>query len=133
VRSGSQLPGIARHRIKLGADLQINPRWSIGATLLCSGSQYYFGDEANRAAPLPGYTTLGLHSSLSLPHAIEAFAVINNLLDRRYATYGIFSDPTGVGAPGIPASAQTNDPGIDNRFYTPAAPLSARAGLRIRW
>ncbi len=133
VRSGSQLPGIAHHRIKLGADLQITPRWSIGTTLLCSSSQYYFGDEANRAAPLPGYAVVGLHSSLSLPHAIEAFAVINNLLDRRYATYGIFSDPTGVGAPGIPASAQTNDPGIDNRFYTPAAPLSARAGLRIRW
>jgi iron complex outermembrane receptor protein len=133
VRSGAQLPGIARHRVKLGADLQLTPQWSIGATLLCSSSQYYFGDEANRAAPLPGYTVLGLHASLSLPHAIEAFAVINNLLDRRYATYGIYSDPTGVGAPGIPASAQPNDPGVDNRFYTPAAPLSARAGLRIRW
>jgi hypothetical protein len=41
------------------------------------------------------------------------------------------SDPTGIGAPGIPPNAVTNAPGVDNRFLSPAAPLEAFGGLRI--
>ena len=133
VHRGDKLPGIPRHRIKAGVDLQFNPQWSLGATLLYSSGQYYFGDEANRTAPLPGYSVASLRSSYKLARTVEAYASLENLLNRRYATYGIYGDPTGAGAPGIPIGAHSNDAGVDNRFYTPAAPLSARAGLRMSW
>ena len=133
VSRGDQLPGVPRQRFKTGVDYQPGTRWTLGATLLISSGQYYFGDEANRNAPLPGYGMVGVHGSLRLAPGFSAFATVSNLFDRRYATYGIYSDPTGAGAPGIPAGAVSNAPGIDNRFYTPAAPLAVQAGLRLSW
>jgi len=65
-----------------------------------------------------------------VPH-VEVFASINNLFDRKYSTWGILSDPTGIGAPGIPPNGLTNGPGVDNRFLSPAAPLEIFAGLRV--
>jgi len=44
---------------------------------------------------------------------------------------GILSDPTGIGAPGIPADGVTNGPGVDNRFLSPAAPLEVFGGFRV--
>jgi len=41
------------------------------------------------------------------------------------------SDPTGVGAPGIPINAVTNGPGVNNRFLSPAAPIEAFGGVRL--
>jgi outer membrane receptor protein involved in Fe transport len=63
---------------------------------------------------------------------LEIFASINNLLDRRYATWGILSDPTGVDAPGIAPNAVANGPGVDNRFLSPGAPLEIFGGIRLR-
>jgi hypothetical protein len=51
----------------------------------------------------------------------------------QYATFGVLGDPTGIGAPGIPASATTNGSGVDNRFESPAPPISAFAGVRVRF
>jgi iron complex outermembrane receptor protein len=131
VEPGSHLPGIPDHRLKLGADYKILPQWTVGATLNLVSSFYYVGDESNQLAPIPGYTTVNLHSSYKpVPH-LELFASINNLLNRKYATWGILSDPTGVGAPGIPADGVTNGPGVDNRFLSPAAPFEAFGGVRI--
>jgi len=131
VEPGDQLPGIPEHRLKLGADYKILPQWSAGATLNLVSSFYYVGDESNQLAPIPGYTTVNLHSSYQpVPH-LEVFASINNLFNRKYATWGILSDPTGVGAPGVPANGVTNGPGVDNRFLSPAAPLEAFGGVRI--
>ena len=54
-----------------------------------------------------------------------------NALNAKYATFGVLGDPTGVGAPGIPPGAVTNGPGVDNRFESPAPPISAFGGIRI--
>jgi iron complex outermembrane receptor protein len=131
VRAGDRLPGIPRHRLKLGADFQVLPRWNVGASINIVSSQYYFGDESNQNPPMPGYQVVGLHTSFRAGGKIELFATINNLFNRRYATYGLLSDPTGVGAPGIPQSSVTNGPGVDNRFQSPAAPFAVFGGLRI--
>ena len=69
----------------------------------------------------------------------ELFLTVNNVFDRRYASYGIYSDPTGVGAPGVPPGANSNGPGVDNRseatwdnrFQNPAAPRSVFGGVRL--
>ena len=133
VEPGDHLPGIPKHRIKAGADYNILPSWTIGGTLVYTSSQFYKGDESNQNAPLPGYQVLNLHTSWRFYRQSELFLSVDNVFDKRYATYGIFSDPTGVGAPGIPPGADSNDPGVDNRFQNPAAPRSVFGGIRIKF
>jgi iron complex outermembrane recepter protein len=131
VDPGDHLPGIPEHRVKIGADYHLLPEWAVGATVNIVSSSYYVGDESNQLAPIPGHTVVGLHSTYRpVPH-VEVFASINNLFDRKYSTWGILSDPTGIGAPGIPPNGLTNGPGVDNRFLSPAAPLEIFAGLRV--
>jgi iron complex outermembrane recepter protein len=131
VEPGDHLPGIPEHRIKAGADYQILSNWSAGATVNWVSSFYYVGDESNQLAPISGYWTANLHTSFKPGAHCEFFASIDNLFNRKYSTWGILSDPTGIGAPGIPVTGYTNGPGIDNRFLSPAAPLEVFGGVRI--
>ncbi len=131
VEPGDSLPGIPEHRLKLGADYKIMANWSAGVTLSVVSGFYYVGDEANQLAPIAGYQVVGLHTSYQHDPHFEFFAKITNLLGRRYSTWGILSDPTGVGAPGIPPEGVTNGPGVNNRFQSPAAPFEAFAGVRF--
>jgi iron complex outermembrane recepter protein len=128
---GDRLPGIPEHRLKLGADYKIMSDWTVGATVNVVSSFFFVGDQSNQLAPIPGYTVVNLHTSYKpVPH-FEVFASINNLFNRKYATWGTLSDPTGIGAPGIPPSGTSNGPGVDNRFLSPAAPFEAFGGVRI--
>jgi iron complex outermembrane recepter protein len=131
VEPGDHLPGIPEHRVKLGLDYAVTSNWSVGSTLNYSSSVYYVGDEANLLAPIPGYTTVNLHSKYRPTPHLELFASIDNLLNRKYATWGILSDPTGIGTPGVPVNGVTNGPGVDNRFLSPAAPFEAFVGVRL--
>jgi hypothetical protein len=45
----------------------------------------------------------------------------------RYAAFGALGDPTGAGAPGIPAT------GVDPRFQSPATPIAAYAGATLKF
>lgn len=130
VRPGDRLPGVPLNRFKVGGDYVLQPGWSIGAALSVVGSQYYFGDESNQNPALPGYWVMDLHSFYQLSHHVQVFASLDNVFDRHYATYGIYSDPTGAGAPGIPRNGISNGPGVDNRFQNPAAPFAVVAGVR---
>jgi iron complex outermembrane receptor protein len=130
VEPGDRLPGIPQHRIKAGADVAVLSNWSVGATVRFVSNQYYFGDASNQNAPLPSYTVLGFRTSFKPVHWLEVYGHIDNLLDAHYATYGTLSDPTGVGAPGVPVAGVTNGPGVDNRFQSPAAPFAVFGGFR---
>jgi len=131
VEPGDHLPGIPEHRVKLGADLKIVQSWTVGATLNWVSDFYYVGDESNQLPPIPGYAVVNLHSSYRPSPHFELFASINNLLNKKYATWGILSDPTGIGAPGVPPNGVTNGPGVDNRFLSPAPPFEIFGGFRI--
>ncbi len=130
---GDRLPGIARVRLKSGFDYRIRAAWRIGVSLDIVGPAPYYGDEANLLGPVPGYQVVGLHGSYRPDERLEVFASLTNLFDARYSTYGILGNPTGVGAPGIPAGAASPGPGIDNRFQSPAAPLAIAGGVRLRF
>ncbi len=123
VSRGDRLPGIPQNRLKLGVEREFGGGWSAGFSLAAVGSRYYSGDESNQNAPLPGYRVAGLHVGWHPLPALECYASIRNLFDARYATYGLFSDPEGVGAPGVTGS--------DRRFQSPAAPRALYAGLRL--
>jgi iron complex outermembrane recepter protein len=130
---GDHLPLIPQHRVKAGVDLPVLTNWTVGGTLVYASDQFYKGDESNQNPTLPGYATVNLHTSYRFVGKSELFFSVQNLFDKHYATYGIFSDPTGVGAPGIPPNAGSNDPGVDNRFQSPGAPRSLFGGIRIEF
>lgn len=133
VQPGDQFPGIPENRWKLGADLRVLAKWTVGASVNITSSTYFVGDPSNQLAPLPGYTVVGLHATYRPVRRVELFATIDNLFNQKFATWGILSDPTGVGAPGIPANAPTNGPGVNNRFVSPAAPFEIFGGIRVRF
>ena len=131
VRPGDRLPGIPKNRVKVGVDYAVTPQWKLGASMIIVSNEYYFGDESNQNKPLPGYHVVNLHASYQVARNIQVFGSIDNVFNAKYATYGIYSDPTGVGTPGVPVDGVTNGPGVDNRFFSPAAPTAVYGGVCI--
>ena len=131
VNVGDELPLIPKSRVKLGADVKVLPRWSVGGTLSCIGPSFYRGDEANLNPELQGYTVASMRTSYQVSRHLQIFANIQNVFDRRYSTYGILGDPTGVGAPGVPAGGELGDPDVDPRFQSPAMPRAYFGGVKI--
>ena len=129
VQPGDRLPGIPLNQFKSGADFGVTPRLTMGATLVCMGAQFYRGDEANQNAELPGYQVVNIHASYKFSGMFTAFAGVDNIFNAHYYTFGEFGDPTGVGAPGVPDSGA----GVDYRFASPAAPISASGGVRMKF
>jgi iron complex outermembrane receptor protein len=129
VRPGDRLPGIPLHQLKAGADYHIDPNWIIGAALTYFSAQFLRGDESNQNPPLPGYVVVSFHTSYKVADNFELFADIQNLLNAKYASFGQFSDPAGIGAPGVP----TNGIGVDNRFLAPGAPIAVYGGMRLKF
>jgi iron complex outermembrane receptor protein len=127
VMPGDRLPGIPLNQLKAGIDWHPFDKCTIGAVVIYFSDQYLRGDESNQNAPLPGYAVLNLHGSFKVTEHIELFATISNLTDAKYATFGAYGDPTGVGAPGVPTSGI----GVDNRFIAPGVPLAVYGGVRV--
>jgi iron complex outermembrane receptor protein len=131
VNVGDELPLIPKTRVKLGADVKILRDWSVGGTWSYIGPSFYRGDEDNLNAELPGYTVASLRTSYQINRNVLVFANIQNLFDRHYSTFGILGDPTGVGAPGVPADGALGDPDVDPRFESPAMPRAYFGGVKI--
>jgi iron complex outermembrane receptor protein len=131
VSVGDELPLIPKSRVKLGADVMVLPHWSVGGTVSYIGPSFYRGDEANSNPELPGYTVASLRTSYQFGKHLQVFANIQNLFDRHYSTYAILGDPTGVGAPGVPAGGEFGDPDVDPRFQSPAMPRAYLGGVKI--
>jgi len=131
VLPGEHLPLIPKNRVKLGADVSPLPHWSIGASLALATSSFYRGDESNQNPQLPEYHPVSLRTSYQITRRLQLFANVQNVFDEHYSTFGLYSDPTGVGAPGVPPNADSNDPGVDNRFQSPAMPRSYFGGIRV--
>lgn len=122
VKPGDRLPSIPQHRFRLGAEYKWPPNWKFGADLIAVSGQFLRGDEANQTPKLPGYWVVDLHVSYQLTANIELFGTVQNLFDRKYATFGTFFAPQRIPFLGL------GDP----RTLTPAPPLAIFAGLRVR-
>jgi len=133
VRPGDELPGIPPHRIKVGADYRVLSNWIVGGDLVWQSAQYFTGDESNQLRQLPGYAVVNLHSSYDVSEGIQLFVNVVNAFDSNYSTFGVLGDPTGIGVPGVPKNDVTNGRNVDNRFESPAPPISAFAGVRAKF
>jgi iron complex outermembrane recepter protein len=126
IQPGDTLPSAPRNRIKLNVDYKITPSWTVGATATYTSSQYLRGDEANLTPPLGGYAVLGLRTSYVFNDHLELYGTVDNALDRKYYTFGVYTTETGLPMPtGTTAEAIT-------RSYGPGAPVGGWVGVRVR-
>lgn len=126
VMPGDHLPGVPTHRFKFGASYAVTPAWMVGFSGLVSSGQYLFGDEANLTAKTNPYVVLNLDTRYQVTPRLEVFALVQNLLDTRYETFGTFSPASLVPAAQAPGASIT-------RSLAPAPPVAAYAGMRLRF
>jgi iron complex outermembrane recepter protein len=125
VTPGKQIPGIPLHQIKGGIDYWVTPLLKLGTDVIWVSSQWYVGDDANQNVKLADYWVANLHGSYQLTKELQVYGVINNLFNRKFATFGTYFDPQSV------INAVANPP-TDHRTITPAQPLSIYVGLRVK-
>jgi outer membrane receptor protein involved in Fe transport len=126
VRPGNQLPAIPRHRVKVGIDYAVTDAWKVGGNALFVSSQYLVGDESNQFAKLPSYTVFNLHTSYQVTKNIQLYGKIDNIFDKRYATYGQFFDREA-----LPNFTNGGADFTDPRSLSPARPRAFYAGMRV--
>lgn len=129
VTSGDRIGGIAPGRFKAGADYHLTPTLAFGADLLGVSSQRRVGDESNQDAQMPGYWVADAHAEWDLGHGLQLFGRIDNLFDRKYATFGTYFETGSLD--NLSPSPLPDDPSPNTN--TPAPPRSFLIGLRVRW
>jgi outer membrane receptor protein involved in Fe transport len=126
VSPGNQIPAIPRHRVKLGVDYNVTDVWKVGGNALFVSGQYLVGDESNQYTKLPSYTVFNLHTSYQVTKNIQLYGKVDNIFDKRYATYGQFFD-TGA----VPNFTNGGNAFTDPRSLSPARPRAFYAGMRV--
>ena len=125
VTPGKQIPGIPQHQIKSGVDYAVTSALKLGTDVIWVGSQWYVSDQANQNVKLADYWVANLHASYQLTKELQVYGLVNNLFNRKFATYGTYFAPQSI------ANAIPNAP-TDHRTITPAQPLAIYVGLRAK-
>ncbi len=124
IRSGDRLPGIPANLFKFGVDYKATDEWTVGGTGIVASGQFLFGDEANLLPKTPPYFALNLHTSYQVTKNFQLFALLENVFNATYYTFGTLSPTSSV--PIIQAPGATNP-----RAYAPAAPIAITVGARL--
>jgi outer membrane receptor protein involved in Fe transport len=142
ISPGNRMPGVPRHRFKVGFDYLITPKWAFGADLIKVSDQIFYGDEGNQDAPLPGYTRVNLHSSYNVTDHVQLYGLVENLFDEQYGIYGTYFNTKlaqqagpgagGSGGPDPSLNGLQYDPN-NARTITPAIPFAAYGGVRVKF
>jgi iron complex outermembrane recepter protein len=125
VTPGDRIPGVPRHRANLMMDYSVTSRCSLGGVVVAQSSAYRFGDESNLTAPVGGYAVLDLNAAYRPIDHLTLFVVVNNVLNKRYDTYGSFGPVGDVPWPNIPGGV------TDPRTASPGTPVVAYGGVRL--
>lgn len=121
VQSGDRIPGVPRHLFKMGADYSLTPAFTLGATLLYTSDKVLRGDESNQLKPIGGYTLVNLRGQYQITDQVVLFGQVDNLFDKKYATFGDLADAGDV------LGDQFDNP----RFLSPGAPRAGWFGARV--
>lgn len=130
VQPGDRLSGVPRHSANLNLDYAGKAgswrHFSLGGTLSVRSSQFLLGDEANRAAPVPGYVLVDVRGGIELLPGVTLFGEVRNLFDRHHATFGTFGEVGSVTLAEVPGASSS-------RFLGPGAPRRWTIGIRRRF
>jgi outer membrane receptor protein involved in Fe transport len=122
VQPGDYLPGIPAWVLKTRLSYALNTTDRVGLAVQAQGPSYARGDENNADVhgQVPGFTTVSVDLHHSLGKSLQLNAGVNNLLDQRYANYGVLA---------------TNliSTGAAEQFQSLGAPRSLYVGLQARF
>ncbi len=125
VEPGNRIPGIPLNRITGQVDYNVTDKWVVGGSASWQSSFYRYGDEANLTPQLPGYFLANLHTSYQATDKIKFFALVDNVFNTRYYTYGSFGPVSAVPWPQVPGGVTNTATAV------PGRPFSALAGVTI--
>ncbi len=125
VLPGARMPGIPLHRGNFVVDYDVTRWFSVGGSAEVQSNVYRFGDEANLTQPLGGYAVVDLNAAFRPSDRVTLFAIVNNVFDKRYYTYGSFAPVSQVPWPNIPGGV------TDPRTASPGTPVTLYGGVRL--
>ncbi len=133
VRPGDKIPGIPADSVKLRVEYAHGP-FSLATGIFAAASQYAHGDENNADVHgrVPGYAVVGLDARYQASPKLEIFASVDNLLDRRYANFGLLGSNVFNGPNRSFGPAAGVDP-VSEQFVALGAPRTITVGLRWRF
>ncbi len=121
VTPGDRSPSIPEHTAKIGLDYHVTDKWVVGVESILASDQFLRGDESNQLGPVSGYGIVNLATRYQINGWAEVFAMIDNVFDADYDTFGSLGDPSNV-------FPELTDP----RFLSPGAPIGGWAGVRLK-
>ena len=68
----------------------------LGTDVIWVSSQWYVGDDANQNVKLADYWVANLHGSYQFTKELQIYGVINNLFNRKFATFGTYFNPQSI-------------------------------------
>jgi iron complex outermembrane receptor protein len=133
-RPGDRLPGLPDHALKLRAAYEFTPDFTVGMNMLAFTGSYARGDENNddENGKIAGYTIFNMDANYRINSNWSAFAKVNNLFDKEYATLGVL----GANAFNTPdRTFNTNGEGdwAAEQFRSPGAPRAGWVGVRYEF
>lgn len=133
VSPGDKIPNIPRHSLKLRVAYDFLPELTVGMSMIANTDVYARGDENNQDinGKVPGYAVFNLDANWSFHSNWSAFAKINNLFDKEYATMGVLGD----NAFNAPGRTFNTDPTAweSEQFRSPGSPLAGWVGIRYEF
>jgi iron complex outermembrane receptor protein len=120
VHPGDRIPSLPRHKLNFGADYRITDKLTLGGDVVMASGEFLSGDQINLLGKVPGYAVANLRASYQLSEHAQVYALVGNVFDTRYKTFGILGNPAAV-----PFLNLTNP-----RFFSLGPPLSAQLGVK---
>jgi iron complex outermembrane recepter protein len=93
---GATIPGIAKHQANLGLEWRFSDALRVGTDLNWRSGVYLRGDEINALGRTSSYVLVGLRGDLRITGSLSLYARIENLLNRKYETFGLLGEPDEV-------------------------------------
>ena len=144
---GNYIPGIPKHQLKLRAQYDLLPSWTVGANLIAFSSRYMHGNENNQhesnsavcdisddGDEIPcgkgktgGYAIVNLDTQYKVAGGWQVFAKAINIFDKDYETTGRLGT-SHFGSTGIWSDETTG-----TRLVSPGAPRAAWIGVRYEF
>jgi len=145
VRKGNFLPGIPKHQLKLRAQYEVIPQWTVGANLIAFSSRYMHGNENNAhqenseactdheelipcgKGKTGGYTIVNIDTQYKVASGWQVFAKAINIFDKDYETTGR------LGMSHFGSTGVWDDNTSGTRLVSPGAPRAAWIGVRYEF
>jgi iron complex outermembrane receptor protein len=112
--SGRDIPGVARHKGSIGADIHIWKGLQLNGRALFVDSRYLISDFANQVDKLDGYYIVDAKLSY-LWKGLKAFIGVNNLSNQKYSEYAV-TNATGTAQSFYPSPERNFFGGISYTF-----------------